>query len=89
MEFCAERGLWVGNTYFEHKSLHKYTRVTRGQDGVEVKSMINLVLVKKDMLPYMQDMKAVGGMGRGLTYQHVGLRGERWWMGLGGLEGRN
>ena len=23
VEFCAERGLSVGNKYFEHKSLHK------------------------------------------------------------------
>ena len=30
--------------------MHKYTRVARGQDGVEVKSMIDLMLVKKDML---------------------------------------
>ena len=30
-------GLCVGNTHFEHRSLHKYTRVVRGQDGVEVK----------------------------------------------------
>ena len=29
VEFCAERGLCVGNTYFEHKGLHKYTRVAR------------------------------------------------------------
>ena len=28
VEFCAERGLYVGNTI-------KYTRVTRDQDGVE------------------------------------------------------
>ena len=27
VEFCAERGV---NTYFEHKNLHKYTRVARG-----------------------------------------------------------
>ena len=40
MEFCVERGL----TYFEHRSLHKYTRVARGQDGVEVKSLIDLLL---------------------------------------------
>ena len=40
MEFCVEKELCVDNTYFEHKSLHKYTRVARGQDGVEVKSMI-------------------------------------------------
>ena len=29
MELCAERGLCVGNTYFKHRSLHKYTRVTK------------------------------------------------------------
>ena len=46
LEFCAERGLCVGNTYFERTSLHKYTRVLRIQDGVEVKSMTDLVLVK-------------------------------------------
>ena len=33
----------MGNTYFKHRSLHKYTRVARGQDGVEIKSMIDLV----------------------------------------------
>ena len=42
--------MYVGNTYFKHKRLHKYTRVARGQDGMEIKSMIDLVLVKGDML---------------------------------------
>ena len=37
-----------------------------GQDGVEV-NMIDLVLVKKDMLRYVQDVRAVGGMVRGLS----------------------
>ena len=50
MELCTERGLCVGNRYFKHESLHKYTRVARSQDGVEVERMIDLVLVKKDML---------------------------------------
>ena len=27
VELCAKRGLCVDNTYFEYKSLHKYTRV--------------------------------------------------------------
>ena len=40
----------MGYTYFEHKSLHKYTRVVSGQDVVEIMSMIYLVIVKKDML---------------------------------------
>ena len=44
VEFCAERGLYVGNTYFEHNNLHKYARVAWDQDGLEVKSMIDVVL---------------------------------------------
>ena len=43
--------------------LHKYTRVVRGQDGMEIKRMIDLVLVKKYMLCYRQDVRAVKGMG--------------------------
>ena len=48
---------------FEHNSSHKYTRVAWSQDEVEVKSMIDLVLVKKDMLHYVQDVTAVRGIG--------------------------
>ena len=36
ISLCAERRLSVSNTYFEHKTLHKYTKVARDQDGVEV-----------------------------------------------------
>ena len=50
VDFCAEKGLCVGNTYFKHMNLHKYTRVARCQDGVEEKSMIDLVLGKKYMM---------------------------------------
>ena len=62
VEFCVERGPCVDNTYFEHKSLHKYTMVVKSQDGGEVKSMIDLEL-KKDILHYVQDEKAVRRMG--------------------------
>ena len=57
VELCAERRLCVGNTFFEYMNLHKYTK---GQDGKKVKSMIDLVLVKKDMLNYMQDISGMG-----------------------------
>ena len=63
VDFCGERSLCVGNTYFEHKNLHKYTRVARGQDEVEVKSMIDLLLVKRDMLCFVHDVRPVRGMG--------------------------
>ena len=54
-----------------HRSLHKYTEVARGQDGVEVKSIIDLVLVKKDMVCYVQDVR---GMGKGISDHQVLLR---------------
>ena len=53
MEFCAERGLCVGNTHFKNIILRRYKIVARGQDRVEVKSMIDLVLVKRDTLRYV------------------------------------
>ena len=30
VKFCEERGLCVSNTYFKHRSVHKYTRVASG-----------------------------------------------------------
>ena len=35
--------------------------------------MIDLVLAKKDMLRYVQDVRAERGMGRGLSDHHVVL----------------
>ena len=50
MGFCAEKGLCVGNTYYKHRSLDKYTKVAKDQEGGEVKSMIDPVLVKRAMV---------------------------------------
>ena len=56
--------------------------------------MIDLVLVKRDILRYVQDVRAVRGIGQDLSDHHVvlckvRLGGERWWLELGGLEMRN
>ena len=61
-DFCAERGLCVNNTYCEHESLYNYSRRAGGYCGVEAKSMIDLVMVRKDMPHYVQDVRAVRGM---------------------------
>ena len=45
--------------------------MARGKDRVEVTSMIDLVLLKKDMLHYVQDLRAITGIGRGLSDHHV------------------
>ena len=99
LEFCEGTGLCVSNTYFKHRNLHKYTIVARGRDGVEIKSMIDLMLVKRNMLRYVHDVRAVRGMGLGLSDQYVVLCKARLvgaWIkrkemvvGLGGLEARN
>ena len=52
-----------GNKYFKQKSLHKYNRVARGQDKTQVKSMIDLVLIKKGMLSFVQVVRTVRRMG--------------------------
>ena len=44
-----------------------------GQEGVEIKSMIDLVLVKRDVLRYVQDVMAVRGIGRGFSDHNVVL----------------
>ena len=64
--------MWVTHT-FEHWSLHKYISVARDQEGVDLKSMIDLVLVKNAKLRYVQDVMVVRGMGRGISDQHVVL----------------
>ena len=73
IEFCVERRLSVSSTYFEHKSLHKYTKGDGSQDRMEMINMIELVLVKKEMLCYEQDVRVVRGMGRSVTDDHVVL----------------
>ena len=50
---CVEKGLCVGNTHFEQKGLNKNTRIARGQDRGEVKSMIVLMSGMKDTLCYL------------------------------------
>ena len=54
----VKKGNSVWATHFKHRSLHKCIRMARGRDGVEIKSM-----VKRDMLQYVQDVRAVRGMG--------------------------
>ena len=74
-EWCSfKRELCVSDMHFEDKSLHNNARVARGQDGVEVKIMVDLVLMEKDMLRYVQDVRSVREIGRGLSDHYVTMR---------------
>ena len=57
IDFGAGSVLCVGNTYFNHNSLHKYVRVARGQERMGVMSTIDLVLIKRDIVHYVQDVR--------------------------------
>ena len=41
--------------YISGTSFHKNTRVVKGEDGVEVMNMIELVLGKREMLQYVRN----------------------------------
>ena len=58
---------------FKYRSLHRYTSLARGRDGVEIKSMIDLVLVKRYMLRYVQNVRVVRGMGHGFSGHYTVL----------------
>ena len=60
--FFVKRELCVGNTHFNHKSLHKYSTVARGQDEMEVMRIIDLKLIKRNMVHYEQDFRTVRAM---------------------------
>ena len=53
--------------------MHKYIKEARCQEGVEIKSIISLVLAKKVIIRYVQDVRAVRGMRRALSDHHVVL----------------
>ena len=59
VDFCLERWLWVGDTYFAHTN---FKNTPGWIDRVEVVSMIDVVLLKKDMLRYEHDVMVIKGM---------------------------
>ena len=53
----VQKGECLGYTHFKHRGLHNYTRVARVQDRMEIKGMIDLVVVKRDMMRNVQDVR--------------------------------
>ena len=50
--------LCLGNTDLKPKNIHECTRLVRSSDGIGVMSIMDLVLVKRNMPKYM-DLKTV------------------------------
>ncbi len=53
MDVCAERGLFLANTFFQHKMIHRYTW-RRREDGGNEKGLTDYIAVderlRKDVL---------------------------------------
>ena len=65
------KGTCASVTHYEHNNIHKYSRVGRGQDGMEVMSKIDLLL--GGMLKYVLDVKTLMGMERSKLGHSVAL----------------
>ena len=61
VDLCAERGLFLANTFFEHKMIHRYTW-RRGRGNEEQKSLIDYVVIDDRMKGMVDDAKVVRGM---------------------------
>ena len=60
MDVCAERGLFLANTFFQHKHIHRYT--WRRGEGYEQKGLIDYVAVDGRLRKDICDAKVVRGM---------------------------
>ena len=61
ISMCAEKGLFLANTFFEHKMIHRYTwRRVAGE--VEQKSLIDYVAVDERLRSEVRDARVVRGM---------------------------
>ncbi len=60
VDICAERGLFLANTSFQHKMIHQYTW-RRREDVGEEKSLIDCIAVGERLRKDVMDAKVVRG----------------------------
>ncbi len=76
MDICAERGLFLSNTSFQCKMIHRYTWA-RGNE----RSLIDYTAVDNRLRREVEDAKVVRGMFSGSNHFAVVVKvrmGERW-----------
>ena len=67
---CAERGLFLANTFFQHKLIHIYIWRRKDERG-EQKSMINYIAVDERLKKDVLDARRVRGMFDGSEHYAV------------------
>ena len=64
VDMCAERGLFLANTFFEHKMIHRYTWRRRDAEE-EQKGLIDYIAVDERLKKDVMDAKVVRGLFQG------------------------
>ena len=64
VDVCAERGLFLANTFFEHKMIHRYTWRRRDAEE-EQKGLIDYIAVDERLKKDVMDAKVVRGLFQG------------------------
>ncbi len=59
VDVCAERGLFLANTFFQHKMIHWYRQ--RREDGRDEKSLINYIAMDERLRKDVLDASVVRG----------------------------
>lgn len=70
VDVCAERQLFLANTCFQHRMIHRYTWRRRDERG-EQKSMIDYIAVDEKLRKDVLDAKVVRGMFEGSNHYAV------------------
>ncbi len=76
MDACAERGLFLANTFFQHKMIHVYTWRRRANRGKQ-KSLIDYISVNEKLKRDVHDAKEVRGVLEGSDDYAVVVKGRR------------
>ena len=62
VELCAERNVFLANTFFQHKDIHKYTWKRGEGGGVEQKSLIDYIICEESIRSCVKDARVVRGV---------------------------
>ena len=65
LDLCAEKGLVVGNTVFEHKDIHKYTWV--GEEERGGRSVLDYRIVDERLRKGLIGVRVRRGVGAGMS----------------------
>lgn len=68
---CAERRMFLANTFFQHKHIHRFTWCRAEGSGREQKSLIDYVVLDESMRIWVQDARVVRGMFEGSDHHAV------------------